>query len=49
MVDAITLCSSAIPNKARIATCLASKIDRLSLRCRAQFAADVGQECSNKR
>lgn len=38
MVDAITLCSSAIPNKARIATCLASKMSRLSPRCRAQFA-----------
>jgi hypothetical protein len=38
MVDAITLCSSAIPNKARIATCLASKMNRLSPRCRAQFA-----------
>ncbi|HEY6993755.1 MAG TPA: hypothetical protein VH397_08595 [Xanthobacteraceae bacterium] len=38
MVDAITLCSSAIPNKARIATCLASKMSRLSPKCRAQFA-----------
>jgi hypothetical protein len=38
MADAIMLCSSAIPNKARIATCLASKMDRLSPRCRAQFS-----------
>ena len=38
MADAIMLCSAAIPNKARIATCLASKMDRLSPRCRAQFS-----------
>ena len=38
MADAILLCSSAIPNKARIATCLASKMDQLTPRCRAQFA-----------
>src|SRR5262245_3022929 len=38
MAEGIMLCSSAIPNKTRIATCLASKMDRLSPRCRAQFA-----------
>jgi len=38
MADAILLCTSAIPNKARIATCLASKMDQLTPRCRAQFA-----------
>jgi hypothetical protein len=38
MGDALMLCSSAIPNKARIATCLASKMDLLTPRCRAQFA-----------
>jgi hypothetical protein len=38
MADAILLCSSALPNKARIATCLASKMDQLTPRCRAQFA-----------
>jgi hypothetical protein len=38
MGDALMLCSSAIPNKARIATCLASKMDQLTPRCRAQFA-----------
>jgi hypothetical protein len=38
MADALTLCRSAIPNRARIASCLASKMDRLSPRCRAQFA-----------
>jgi hypothetical protein len=38
MGDAITLCSSAIPNKARIASCLASKMSQLSSQCRAQFA-----------
>jgi hypothetical protein len=38
MGDAITLCSSVIPNKERIAACLASKMSQLSPRCRAQFA-----------
>jgi len=38
MGDAIMLCSSAIPNKARIAACLASKMEQLTPRCRAQFA-----------
>jgi hypothetical protein len=38
MGDALMLCSSAIPDKDRIAACLASKISRLSPRCRAQFA-----------
>ncbi len=38
MADTILLCSSAIPNKARIASCLASKMDQLTPRCRAQFA-----------
>ena len=37
MSDAIMLCSHAIPNRARIASCLASKMSRLSPRCRAQF------------
>ena len=37
MGDAISLCISAIPNKARIASCLASKMSQLSQRCRAQF------------
>jgi hypothetical protein len=37
MSDAIMLCSHTIPNRARIATCLASKMSRLSPRCRAQF------------
>jgi hypothetical protein len=39
MADAIMLCSSAIPNKARIASCLASKKPQLSPQCRAQFAS----------
>jgi hypothetical protein len=37
MADAIMLCASAIPNKARIASCLASKMSKLSPECRAQF------------
>jgi hypothetical protein len=37
MGDAIMLCSAAIPNKARIASCLAAKMSQLSPRCRAQF------------
>jgi hypothetical protein len=42
MVDAIMLCTSAIPNKALIASCLASKLPQLSPQCRAQFAAKPG-------
>jgi hypothetical protein len=38
MGDALMLCSSAIPNKERIASCLASKMSELSPRCRAQFS-----------
>jgi hypothetical protein len=37
MGDAISLCIAALPNKARIASCLASKMSQLSPRCRAQF------------
>jgi hypothetical protein len=37
MGDAMTLCVTAIPNRARIASCLASKMSQLSPRCRAQF------------
>ena len=37
MGDAIMLCRSAIPNKERIASCLASKMSQLSPGCRAQF------------
>ncbi len=37
MGDAIMLCPAAIPNKERIASCLASKMSQLSSRCRAQF------------
>lgn len=42
MLDAIMLCSSAIPNKTRIASCLASKMSQLSAQCRAQFATNPG-------
>ena len=37
MGDAISFCIAALPNKARIASCLASKMSQLSPRCRAQF------------
>ena len=37
MGDAISLCLAAIPNKARIASCLVSKMSQLSPRCRSQF------------
>ncbi len=37
MSDALMLCSHAIPNRARIASCLGSRMSRLSPRCRAQF------------
>jgi hypothetical protein len=42
MIDPIMLCSSAIPNKALIASCLASKMSQLSPQCRAQFATNSG-------
>jgi len=37
MGDAISLCLAAIPNKPRVASCLASKMSQLSPRCRSQF------------
>jgi hypothetical protein len=37
MGDAMSLYITAIPNRARIASCLASKMSQLSPRCRAQF------------
>jgi len=37
MGDAFSLCLAAIPNKARVASCLASKMSQLSPRCRSQF------------
>lgn len=43
MGDAISLCIAAIPNKARIASCLASKMSQLSPRCRAQFDKAAGR------
>lgn len=39
MGDALMFCSDAIPNRARIAACLGSKLSQLSPRCRAQFQA----------
>jgi hypothetical protein len=49
MVDAIMLCSSAIPNKALIASCLASKMSQLSPQCRAQFATNSGVNAAQAR
>jgi hypothetical protein len=43
MGDAFSLCIAAIPNKARIASCLASKMSQLSPRCRAQFDRAAGR------
>lgn len=37
MGNAISLCIAATANKARIASCLASKMSQVSPRCRAQF------------
>jgi hypothetical protein len=37
MGDALSLCSFAIPNTDRIASCLASKKSQLSPSCRAHF------------
>jgi hypothetical protein len=37
MGDALSLCSSAIPNTDRIVACLVSKKSQLSPSCRAQF------------
>jgi hypothetical protein len=44
MGDALSLCIAAIPNKARIASCLASKMSQLSPRCRAQFDKAAGRQ-----
>jgi len=43
MGDALSLCIAAIPNKAQIASCLASKMSQLSPRCRAQFDRAAGR------
>lgn len=43
MVDAIMLCSSAIPNKSRIASCLASKCSSLALNARRNSPPTPGQ------
>jgi hypothetical protein len=37
MGDALTFCSSMVPNMDRIASCLAAKKSQLTPRCRAQF------------
>ena len=37
MGDALTFCSSLVPNMDRIASCLAAKKSQLTPRCRAQF------------
>ena len=37
MGDALSLCSSAIPNTDRIVSCLGSKKSQLSASCRAHF------------
>ena len=44
MGDALSLCIAAIPKKARIASCLASKMSQLSPRCRAQFDKAAGRQ-----
>ena len=49
MVDAIMLCSSAIPNKALIASCLASKMSQLSPQCRAQFVINSDLKGDSRR
>ncbi|HEY1365318.1 MAG TPA: hypothetical protein VGF60_23950 [Xanthobacteraceae bacterium] len=48
MADAIMLCSSVIPNRARIASCLGSRMDELSPRCRAQFEKYNSAKASRK-
>jgi hypothetical protein len=49
-VDAITFCSSEIPDVQRITACMVRNIDRLSPRCRAQFGQPVtGPERSANR
>jgi hypothetical protein len=48
MGDALSLCIAAIPNKARIASCLASKMSQLSPRCRAQFDRAAGRQSARQ-
>jgi hypothetical protein len=41
MGDALRLCSSYIPDRGRIRSCMAAQLDRLTPQCRAVFDASV--------